>query len=455
MQTAPPKDLFVNNFVCPNIATGRLNAKEILLNGKRLRVRRGPPGPAGPPGSVLSYGTATDVGFVAPSETKGGSFALENDIGLNSYANTAFGRSALQEMTDDPSNLQNTAFGYFSASGLTLGSQNTALGSQALNDSKGAQSCVAIGNGAMSFMADPTELLVNCIGIGSNCLTGVGNAGGCVVIGTNAASSGLQTNDLIAIGDNACLNLTTSYGNVAVGADALLSLVDDVNGSNTAIGNGSLIFATGAHNTALGCTAGRGLNAGVNNVFIGSVSGQSVGNSNNNILIGKGTDVLGPMDGNILIGTEVTTVLSNHMELGTGSIATTTIKGIFGVTVAGGTAVYIDGTGKMGSIVSSERYKENIEDIDDKVIEKVMSFSPKQFNLKDQPEEVSFGFIAEQVNSIAPEFVVFGKNQEVESVKYHLLFAPFLKILQTQEQEIKFLKSELQALKALLPLASL
>ena len=49
------------------------------------------------------------------------------------------------------------------------------------------------------------------------------------------------------------------------------------------------------------------------------------------------------------------------IRIGNGDMAATFIAGIVGATIAGGTPVYIDSTGKLGTITSSRRFKDEIK----------------------------------------------------------------------------------------------
>src|SRR5205807_1325316 len=82
----------------------------------------------------------------------------------------------------------------------------------------------------------------------------------------------------------------------------------------------------GARNIALGYSAGFSLTTGSNNIDIGNLG---VAAESNTIRVRT-------------VGTQTNTY----------------IAGISGVTVAGGVGVIIDTNGKLGTVVSSERYKE-------------------------------------------------------------------------------------------------
>src|SRR5947207_2326677 len=110
------------------------------------------------------------------------------------------------------------------------------------------------------------------------------------------------------------------------------ALLDNTTGSNnTAVGLDALARnITGSANIALGSDAGLKLAQGSNNIYIGN-PGVERGESNK-----------------IRIGT-----VGTHMH--------TFIAGISGVTVADGVGVMVGADGHLGTVVSSERYKEAIK----------------------------------------------------------------------------------------------
>ncbi|MFN2509335.1 MAG: hypothetical protein ABR589_11255, partial [Chthoniobacterales bacterium] len=135
-----------------------------------------------------------------------------------------------------------------------------------------------------------------------------------------------------AAGAGALLHNIGGYQNTATGLQALASNTDGSN--NTAEGFDALYYSTGSNNIALGANAGINLTTGSNNIDIGApgVAGESA---------------------KIRIGTK-------------GTQTATYIAGIVGKTVASGTrvGVMIDGKGKLGTVVSSARYKQAIKPMD-------------------------------------------------------------------------------------------
>src|SRR4029453_15590787 len=119
--------------------------------------------------------------------------------------------------------------------------------------------------------------------------------------------------------------------------------------NNTATGAGALEFNTGNNNIALGAFAGFKLTTGDNNIHIGNegVAGES---------------------STIRIGTA-------------GTQKATFIAGIRGATVASGVGVIVGTDGQLGTVTSSERFKEAIKPMD-KASEAILALKPVTFRYK-------------------------------------------------------------------------
>ncbi len=108
--------------------------------------------------------------------------------------------------------------------------------------------------------------------------------------------------------------------------------------------------------------------------------------------------------------------------------------------------MFIDSNGKIGTIASSNRYKDNIKKIE--TASMLYALEPVSFNYKNIKEsERTYGLIAEEVAKIAPELVILNENKEPEAVAYHLLIPLLLKAYQEQKTEIELLKKNIYLLK--------
>lgn len=225
-------------------------------------------------------------------------------------------------------------------------------------------------------------------------------AGGSVrntAVGALACQNGgaATVSDTTLVGYGTCGTSTTSLRNTAVGSYALTAVV------------------TGTDNTALGYNAGSALTT----------------NDSNNIHIGNPG-----FAGN-----------NNAIYLGTaGTHNTCFVAGIRGVTTgnADAVAVLIDSNNQLGTVSSSLRYKENVNDMAS-YSERLMQLRPVTFNYKnDERKLISSGLIAEEVAELFPELVVY-KDGEPETIKYHDIAVLLLNEVQKLVKRVAELESTL------------
>lgn len=318
------------------------------------------------PAAMSSFGTATSlfggtITVVAPSNTKAGSSALSAmGAGTLGGASTAFGSSALSLLTDVANQGIYSAFGYEAGKVVTTG-----VGSMFL----GFRSGVAITTSSYD----------------------------------------------LALGYRALGQSTTTAGNnVSIGADSMYSAT--FSGSyNVGVGNNCLsALTTGTYNSALGHSAGNTLATG-----------------NYNTLLGEATACGAAHDYCVVIGSDAVSTATNQIRIGfdaSGVTRQTTcfIDGVRGRTsgVADAVAVLVDSKGQMSTISSSIRYKENVLDVSDNVIDSLFKMEPKTFNYIGNPDSKTYGLIAEDIDKILPDIVVYKEiNGEMvpETIQYHLL----------------------------------
>ena len=323
--------------------------------------------------------------------------------------NTAEGQDALLSLT---SGLYNTAAGLYSLRALTGGSFNTAIGAGALLLNT-ANENTAIGAGAL--LNNTTGAPNTAIGESALFFNTTGNAN--TATGANALVNNVNGDSNTANGNGALASNTTGNFNAAFGASALLN--NTIGGRNTAIGRSALsLNTTGNFNIALGQGAGSRLTTGDSNIDIGAFGfpGESA-----TIRIGEGQ-------------------------------TKTFIDGIRGATVVGGVPVVIDGSGQLGTIVSSKRFKKEIQPME-KASEAILALKPVTFLYKsDATNTPQFGLIAEEVAEVNPDLVVRDENGDIYTVRYDavnaMLLNEFLKAhrkAQEQEATITELKKDFRA----------
>jgi uncharacterized coiled-coil protein SlyX len=247
---------------------------------------------------------------------------------------------------------------------------------------------------------------------------------------TGAGSLLFNTGDNnTAFGAAALLFNTTGHDNTAVGAAALsnnlvgdsntavgpLALHNNFGSSNTAIGIAALLNnTTGNVNTAVGLRALSNNTTGEFNIALGFTAGDNVTTADNVICIGApGANV----DNSCYIG----------FIYGTPIDPATTL------------AVGMDASHRLGTAVSSQRFKRDIQPMEN-ASEAILALKPVRFHYKsDAKGTLCFGLVAEDVEKVNPHLVVRDKNGEPLSVRYEqinaMLLNEFLKAHRTVQEQ--------------------
>ena len=133
---------------------------------------------------------------------------------------------------------------------------------------------------------------------------------------------------------------------------------------------------------------------------------------------------------------------SNTIRIGTSNGGRQTaafIAGISGDTVAGGVGVIIDSSGHLGTVVSSERFKDEIKPMD-KASEAILALKPVTFRYKHDldPEGIpQFGLVAEQVEKVNPALVARDAQGKVYTVRYEAVNAMLLNEFLKQHRKVE------------------
>ena len=325
--------------------------------------------------------------------------------------NTADGDHAL---VSNATGVGNAAFGWYSLFANTDGSFNTGVGAGTLALNIGNQNT---GEGIQNTAVGAAALLLNSKGQGNTAV------GASALLSNDSTASGAADFNS-AFGFAALQNNTDGSNDTAVGSGALQN--NTTGAFNTAVGNRALVNnATGQFNIALGFESGINQDTGSNNIYISDVGASGESNV-------------------IAIGARP------------GTYTTTLIGGIFGAAVTG-SAVFIDSSGKLGTVPSSSRFKEQIEPMD-KASEALYSLKPVTFRYKkemDPSGKLQFGLVAEDVAKVNPDLVVRDRDGKTYSVRYDQVYAmllnEFLKEHRKVEEQavaIAELKREIERLAA-------
>ena len=339
-------------------------------------------------GSNVGIGTnALMSNTIGSSNTASGIETLFSNI--SGDANTATGALALYNNTTGN---DNTANGYAALFSNTSGIDNTANGFQAL-----IFNTIGSDNTANGFKA-----------LFSNTMGSDNAANGVFALFSNTTGS-----DNTADGFRALSNNTTGSNNTATGHRALHH--NRTGKNNTANGNDALFNNTGSSNIALGFQAGKDLTTGSHNIDIGSTGLQA---ESNTIRVGT-------------VGTQTATY----------------IAGISGATVPTGVAVIIDGSGHLGTTISSERFKDAIKPMN-KASEAILALKPVTFRYKhelDPPGIPQFGLVAEEVAKVNPDLVARDADGKPYTVRYEAVNAMLLNEFLKEHRKVRELKDNFQA----------
>jgi hypothetical protein len=346
-------------------------------------------------------------------------------------ANTAEGTKSLFSLT---SGIWNTALGFQALFTDTTGSFNTATGVRTLysnttgfwNTATGVQTLYRNTTGFWNTATGVNALVFNTIGL-NNTATGV------QALYSNSTGSGNTATGVSALAFN-----TTGTQNTATGD---LALYGNTTGSfNTAIGSGALCNTTGFGNTATGGNALLSNTTGSYNIGIGvgALNLNTTGNHNIALGFGAGTNVT-TADNVICIAASGDNV-SNSCYIGS----------IFSQLSSGGTGVFINSAGKLGTTTSSRRFKDDIKPMD-KASEVILALKPVIFHYKkdiDPQGAPQFGLVAEDVENVNPDLVVRDGEGKVNTVRYEAVNAMLLNEFLKEHRTVEELKKELAALTA-------
>jgi len=256
------------------------------------------------------------------------------------------------------------------------------------------------------------------LALANNDVTGAGKANFNVAVGAETLFNNTNGDSNNAVGSHALFGNTTGLFNQAMGFEALRDNGDGA--ANIAIGDTAMAAnTTGDFNTMIGDLVAPDLTSGSDNIYIGATAGDGVVSEDSTIRIG---DV-------------------KH-------VAAAYVAGIFGATTTPGVPVFVNPNGKLGTLVSSARFKEDIKAMD-KASESVLSLKPVTFRYKkdlDGTRTPQFGLIAEEVAKVNPDLVVMGPDGKPYTVRYEavnaMLLNEFIKQHRTMEKQQAHIASQ-------------
>jgi hypothetical protein len=306
---------------------------------------------------------------------------------------------------------------------------------------------------------------------------------GNTILGNNALSVITTGADNTAVGAESMPKDTTGTGNTAVGWD---TLSDNTTGSyNTGLGYrafaanvaGSYTTAVGAYslsvnttggydtgfgayslstnttgtgNTAFGYAGLRSNTTGNNNIGFGYQTMYSNQTGSNNVALGyQAAYYVTNGSNNVEISNTGTTQDEDLIRIGTtGTHKATYVAGIYGTSVTGGEAVYVNSAGQLGYQPSASRFKTDVESMPE-LTAKIQQLHPVTFHYKTDANKVlQFGLIAEEVDKVYPELVIRDDSGVIQGVRYEELAPMLLSVVQKQQNTLQTEQATMNTLSA-------
>jgi hypothetical protein len=299
-----------------------------------------------------------------------------------------------------------------------FGTNNAAIGKDALNSNTTGQRNIAIGTSALSLNTTNSSN----VAIGHQAMKDSVGKTQSVAIGVDALKTGGSGN--VAIGYQALFNGTGS-SNVAVGKDALV--LSTIAVSNTAIGSeAGKSLTDGSANVLLGYNSGSALTTGGSNVFIGnfaaSFNSGDIFTGSNNIAIGNLSD-----PSSLTVDNEITLGNSSHTVI---RAAVTTITSL-----------------------SDARDKKDVKELG-AGLDFVKGLKPVEFVWDDRDESgkhdvKDFGFIAQDLKKSQEDAelaetlkLVYEENPEKLEASYGKLVPILVKAIQELTAKVEALEAK-------------
>lgn len=306
--------------------------------------------------------------------------------------------------------------------------------------------------------------------LSANLVSGAGNS----AFGTNSLKSNTSGSSNTAVGNSTLYKNTSGKFNIAIGENALSENL--VGEKNTGVGGYALKYSTGTGNTGVGYYSLYSNNAGTYNTAIGYMAGVSPGLTNATAI---GANATANLSNTLVLGGWE---LNNRVKVGIGTPVPATdleIKQSEGIVpgagfklIYGGPGVanhwrmavdaegelnfYRNGTLKAyfnsagAHVVSSDiRLKKDIIDVNG-VLSKVLQLETKKYHYKDDETDapLTYGFIAQEVEKLFPEFVTTKEDTGMKAVAYDNFGIIAMQAIKEQQEQIESLKKEINELRS-------
>ena len=309
----------------------------------------------------------------------------------------------------------NTACGRAALNGNQSGDNNTACGSFALSNNETGNGNIAIGTNALAFNTAGNFNVASGVQTLLNNTIGSHN----VAYGDNALGQNKTGHNNIGLGASAGYNITTGSSNILIGHNIYAQ--DTAGNEQLSVGN--LIFATGGF--------GSGTTVGSGKVGIGEPAPacrlhiKQLGNN-----LGDGLRLEQPDS-------------SNYWSIQTNDKQFNDLVFSYNSSATRAWISSIDGSYNH---LSDRRLKQDINPIGP-ALDKVMQLKPVAYRFKSNPDDplVSYGFIAQQLEEVYPEFV--SENSGLKGLDYSNFSAIAIRAIQELQEKIKILQAENREMK--------
>lgn len=337
----------------------------------------------------------------------------------------------------------NLFLGYGAGDALTTGSDNMAVGKNALGAATLGTENTAIGFEALSGNNYLTGTTTRTGTVAVGYRAGIATGDNSVVVGSQAAGAptGSGGNDNVLVGKDA-MYLRRGNENVAIGRSSLSGTGINSHG-NVALGAYTLTGSSGGsvltQNVAIGYEAGKDMVTGSNNTLIGFQAGSNITTGTNNIIIGPSLAAPSATTNNYLsIGDML------YGALDTKRVGINTASPLYALHVIGDIAY----TG-VAYDVSDQRRKEQITPLTAESAA-LQALVPVSFVMKDDAlKKTEYGFIAQDVAEVYPALVKTANDADRSlSLNYIGLIAPMVKSIQERQAKIAENQKKIDALRA-------
>jgi hypothetical protein len=354
----------------------------------------------------------------------------------NVATNTAVGASALA--ANEAGGTNNTAIGYQALDANTTGDFNTAVGSGALDANTTASNNTAVG-----YQATYTNTTgYQNTAVGTQALYTNATGGQLAAFGWRALYASTADNNS-AFGHNSQGNTTTGASNISMGQ---ASLSTNTTGSfNTALGASALqLNTTASNNTAVGYQALYANTTGQQNTALGSPALNACTTGNNNLSLGE-RSLTNLTTGSGNIGVHDLT----GAGLGIFNITTENDRGIFGHNNMTNAYVKVAWT-----VTSDARDKTSIESVPHG-LSFVQQLNPVSYRWKTSREDDTphgnqrYGFLAQDILALEGDNPVIIDNEQPDHLKYQgeALVPVLVNAIKELSAQVTALQAEVNALK--------